>query len=157
MTYSWSVLNGTPEGSTANTLFAFALGQKGYSTVRLTSRLDDISSTSMAAVVRVDAAPTVSSLTPHDVLTNETETISWQVTDATTGKLYGTDFPSQGLTVNLAAGSYSYTAGSAGSKWVELVVGNGCGSTSKRSTMPWLRPRRAGASRHRRPSSSVSP
>jgi hypothetical protein len=30
--------------------------------------------------------------------------------------------------------SYSYTADSAGSKWVELVVGNGCGSNSKRST-----------------------
>jgi hypothetical protein len=146
MTYGWEVLNGTPEGSSSNTLFAFTLGQKGYSTVRLTSRLDDISSTSMAAVVRVDAAPTVSSLTPRDVQTNETETISWQVSsDATTGKLYGSDFPSQGLTVNLAAGSYSYTADSAGSKWVELVVGNGCGTNSKRSTYDVIAPAPSGS------------
>jgi hypothetical protein len=59
-------------------------------------------------------------------------TVFWTISgDARTGTLYGTDLPTNGLEVNLATSRYTYVSSNAGSKSVQLAVGNACGTATK--------------------------
>lgn len=128
--WRWELLGGTAEGGTGDRVLTFSTKAIPYATVRVIRTVNGCVTTSEAAVV-VSGVPTVSSLTATSVVSGQTATISWTVSnDALTGTLTGSDFPGTGTSVTLATGSYSYTTTVAGAKSVTLTVGNGCGSGS---------------------------
>lgn len=126
-TYQWSVFNANVSGSAAMNSVNFALGTKGYATVALRSSTDDRGYGFNEFNLRIDGKLVVSNLLANDATAGKPVPITWDPLPGS-GFLSGTDFPSQGTSVSLTGGSYSYTAGVAGPKSVTLSPDAVCGS-----------------------------
>lgn len=133
VTYRWTLVNATAQGSLTGNSVDLALGNQSYASLLL-ERVITGSTSTVEANIAIEGKPVYTNSGATSVTLGQDATIEWTLTGSgpTSQTLSGTDFAA--VTLDGSATSYTYRPNTIGPKTYSLSANNKCGDSGSSGT-----------------------